>query len=204
MNKSSSLEHLTPTECNTALEAFVADEAKLLHLHMIARRRAGSDLEAEDLIQDAFTLVLNGTRAWPRGLDATRFLFKTIQSIANGERQKRKRRERDGKLTGDPPDEDVPCPAPTAAELLEMLQEDTALRDRALRHFEDDPSLQALAKGLLDGQEKTELLRLFDNDETRYQTARTRFRRKTQKLLSALPQTGGSHDQEQAREAYER
>lgn len=91
--------------------------------------------------------------------------------------------------TGDPP-------VPTPAELLELLQQDRSILD----HFEDDPELRTLAEALLEGWEKPELLSLFDNDATKYNTTRKRYRRRIDKLLAALPRSGGPHDQDRARE----
>ena len=204
MNKSSALEHLTAAECNAALEAFVADEEQLLKLHRIARRHAGRDLEADDLVQDAFTRILDGSRTWPRGLAAMPFLIGVIRSIANGMRKKLKKHDAETTMSGDPPDDTVPSSTPTAAEMLETLQQDAAMRAQTLDHFEDDPELRTLAEAFLERWEKAELLSLFDNDEHKYEAARKRFRRRTKKLEAALPKPGGAHDQDHAREADDR
>lgn len=204
MNKSSAPEHLSAAECNAALETFAADAEQLLRLQLIARRHAGSDLEAADLVQEAFTRILDGDRAWPKGLAAQPFLIRVIQSIASEIREKRKRRKPHMATKGDPPEDTVPCFAPTAAEMLETLQEDAATRVRVLEHFDDDPELRTLTEALLEGWEKPELLSLFDHDETRYSTTRRRLRRRLNKLSVALPQIGGTHDQDHAREADDR
>lgn len=204
MNKSSALEHLTAAECSAALEAFVADEKELLRLKVIARRRAGSDLEADELIQDAFIGILDGNRSWPRGLATRPFLIEVIRSIANGVREKRKRREAEMGMPGVLSDDTVPCSAPTAAEVLESLQRDGVMRARMLEHFGDDPELRALAEALLEGWEKAELLSLFDNDETKYSTTRRRLRRRLNKLPVVPSQMSGAHDQDNAREVDDR
>jgi DNA-directed RNA polymerase specialized sigma24 family protein len=200
MNKNSTPEHLNASECNRALEAFVSDEENILRLYKIARRHAGSDLDAEELVQDAFTRILDGDRAWPRGLGATPFVIKVIQSIASERREKQKRRKPFMTMTGTPPEDILPCLEPTAADMLELLQQDAIMRAKTLKHFEDDPELRMLAEALLDGWEKQELLSLFDQDEPRYKATRKRFRRRMQKLEAALTQTGGPHDQDHAQE----
>lgn len=204
MNKNSTPEHLSASERNAALEAFTSNPEQILRLYKIARRYAGNDLEAGDLVQEAFTRILDDDRAWPRGLDARPFVIKVIQSIADEIRQKKKRRERHVTITGAPPEDTLPCPEPTAAEMLELLQQNATMRTRMLEYFRDDPELYMLAEALLEGWEKPELLSLFDHDETRYQATRKRFRRKTKKLEAALNQTGGTHDQNHAREDDDR
>ena len=204
MNKSSVPRHRTPAECNEALESFVADVEQLLRVERIARRHAGSDLEAADLLQEAFTRILAGDRAWPCGLDAQPFVIEVIRSIASERREKWKRRRSHIATTGDPPPETVPCTAPTAAERLEGLQQDAAMRARALAHFDDDPELRALTEALLEGWEKPEMLSLFDHDQTRYNSTRRRLRRRLNKLPVAPPQTGEPNDQDHAREADDR
>lgn len=205
MNKSSTPEHLGAAEKYEGLEALAADAEQSMRLRVIAGRHARGDLEAEDLVQEAFIRILDGDgRAWPRDLPALPFVAGVIRSVASEIREKRKRRKPHMTMTEEPPDDTVACPAPTAAETLEMLQQDAAMRARALKHFEDDPELQTLTEALLQGWEKAELLSLFDHDETRYQATRKRFRRRTKKLPAALPQTGGPHDQDHAWEADDR
>jgi len=200
MNKKSTPGYLNATERNAALEGFVADEAQLLRLYAIARRRAGSDLEAEELVQEAFRRILDEDRSWPRGVATQPFIVKVIQSIASEIREKRKRRRPHMHVIGDPPDDTVPCLAPTAAEALEALQHDMTMRARAFKYFEDDPELLMLTEALLEGWKKQDLLSLFDNDELRYQTTRKRFRRRMTKLQAAPTKIGGPHDQDHARE----
>ncbi len=205
MNRSSTPEHLSASECNVALVALTSNADQSLRLHKVARRYAGSDLDAEELIQEAYVRILDGERTWPVGLDAMPFIIKVIQSIASEIREKRKRREPYMTTTGTPPDDNtLPCPAPTAAEMLETLQEDASMRARMLEHFKDDPDLHMLAEALLEGWGKPELLSLFDHDEPQYQATRKRFRRKMKKLEAVLIQTGGPHDKEYAREANDR
>jgi DNA-directed RNA polymerase specialized sigma24 family protein len=167
MNKSSMPEHLSASECNVALVALTSNNEQSLRIFKIARRYAGSDLDAEELVQEAFVRILDGERIWPRGLDATPFVIKVIQSIASEIRSKRKRREPYMITTGEIPEDTLQCPAPTAAELLELIQQDAAMRARMLEYFRDDPEIRTLAEALLEGWDKTELLSLFDHDEPR-------------------------------------
>ncbi|MDQ1902355.1 sigma factor [Paracoccus sp. WLY502] len=204
MNKSSTPEHLSASECNAALETFASNTDQMLRLDKIARRYAGSDLEAEELVQEAFIRILDGDRAWPRGLDTRSFVIKVIQSIASEIRERGKRRKPHMTMTGTLPEDTLPCPDLTAAETLDLLQQDAAMRARMLEYFKDDPELCMLAEALLEGWEKSELLFLFDQDESRYQATRKRFRRRTKKLEATLTKIGEPHDQDQAREADDR
>jgi hypothetical protein len=148
-------------------------EAEWIYLRRLARnrcrvRRPG---EEDEVVQEAIYRVLEGRRRWPKGLDLFRFLSGVMKSIVSETPKIGFRRNIDKNVEAatDAVSEDA-----SAADLV--LETEVVTYVMAL--FENDAEAETLAEGIMEGWEKGDLLGLFNDDVTRYETVRKRFRRK--------------------------
>lgn len=74
-------DYLSEEEKKEALDTLT--QADLLRLAKVAGRFAGRGRSGDDLLQEAVMLVMDGTRAWKRGMRTAPFLFSAMRSIAD-------------------------------------------------------------------------------------------------------------------------
>lgn len=159
--------------------ALVLGEAEWAKLRRLARnrcriRRPGDE---DEVLQEAICRVLEGRRKWPNGLDLFIFLSGVMKSIVsdNPKIGFRRNLDRDIEAASDVASEDT-----SAADTV--LETEVVTYVMAL--FEGDEEAETLAEGIMDGWDKNDLLSLFNDDVSRYETVRKRFRRK----LNAHPE----------------
>jgi DNA-directed RNA polymerase specialized sigma24 family protein len=141
----------------------------------------GRSLDAEDLLQEAFTRALNGSRKCPVYVDVIAFLAEAMHSIASDDAKAWARHpERraialitDGGLAVDPPD----C-RPNAAEALESDGEVRRIKQAIVGLFADDPVAQVMVEGIMEGMEGEELRAVTELTKTAFASKRRLIRRR--------------------------
>lgn len=165
--------------------------AAALRLRKTARRYAfGTSFDEDALLHEAFVRALLGDRNCPVTVDVVRFLAEAIRSIADGERQKIKRR-REVPLPdhADPaPQSPEPAdPSPNPEEQMIRDEEAAAGKAELIAMFDDDVVAQTLVEGILDGVKGEELRALTDLDQKGYDTKRRLIRRRIEKSKGGKP-----------------
>jgi DNA-directed RNA polymerase specialized sigma24 family protein len=144
---------LSPAEIAAAIRAL--PEAGWLRLRKIAHAYARNcPLEADDLLQTAFTRALASSRQCPRHVDVIRFLAEAMHSIAS-DSNKAWRRQEDAKASRPelrlvtPAEEDDPlAPVPaTPEDIVADEQAAAKIRVTILDLFSDDLVAQTIVEG---------------------------------------------------------
>jgi RNA polymerase sigma factor (sigma-70 family) len=126
---------------------------------------------AEDLINEAFTRVLEGFRRWPVDLPLPSFLSGVMRSIVSDWAMDDQRQ---------PLIEEEDVPAEPEAEDERDL---TDMFDRMVDHLEDDPPARQLLLHMWSGAKRAEAAAAMGLSEVEYGTVR---RRMSRKLLKAF------------------
>jgi DNA-directed RNA polymerase specialized sigma24 family protein len=166
---------------HTAVTLGLVTKMDLLRLKALARlyaRGLPPDVDWEDLLQEALTRVLVGTRAVPADVKPVAFIAGVMRSLRS---EHRRRFQRSRRHTG--PDH----PEPHAASRDVDVRDETALPERILnarqelaqiqRLFADDPVVLGIIDGLAAGLEPEQIRSQFNLTSTAYDTARRRMRR---------------------------
>ena len=141
----------------------------------------GRPQDAEDLLQEAFTRAVAGSRQCPADVDVIAFLAETMHGIASDaakslarhpERRAIALMTEDG-LVVDPPD----C-RPNAEQALESDGEVKRITQEVLARFEDDPVAQMMVEGIIEGMEGEELRSLVDLTTIAFASKRRLIRRR--------------------------
>jgi len=146
----------------------------LLRLKTLARLHARGlppDVNWEDLLQEAITRVLVGSRKVPEGLSLIAFLAGVMRSL----KAEHWRRVQSGAGGGGAQGRDVEVrdPAPSPERSLMARQELTAIE----RLFADDRVARQIIAGLGEGLSAEEVCTLHGLTKTDYNSARRRMRR---------------------------
>ena len=143
---------------------------------------------ADDLVQEALARTLEGRRAWPRGLPATRFFKWVIRSIVSKE-WKRKDVLLDEEVEDIPDGEEQRAlgPNPSSAAPPQGWPEERAILDKnyiieIIKALDDDPIAQKILRGMLDGAEGDELQKISGLSQTEYESKRRKIRRRGDKI----------------------
>jgi len=165
-----------------AMEARLVTEADLLRLKVIARLHARGlppHISWADLLQEAFTRVLEGSRRQPEGIPIVAFLAGVMRSIKEqywrqarrGARQLPKllaELEPTGLQEGGPLD---PRPSPERSTIA-------AQEIEAINHlFEDDLQARQIISALYEGWTPEEICAIHAMSKTDYDSTRKRIRR---------------------------
>ncbi len=158
-------------------------DADLVRLKRIAQLRSAglASIEWQDLVNEAVTRALGGSRRWPRTVPFIAFLAQTMRSIANEEwrrfHQEKVTLESDlgtsyseGELMT-LEDLAVNTVHPERVALARKMLEEIELL------FRDDPEVLALLNGLAEGLTPEETQTEGDMSQTQYASAQRRFRR---------------------------
>jgi DNA-directed RNA polymerase specialized sigma24 family protein len=184
------------TEIAAAIRAFTP--AQWARLRSVAAHYAiGRPMEADDLLQEAFRLALDGERECPVAIDVVRFLAEAMRSIANGELKKAKRRlavvPRPPPGRPETPVPDPPDSSPNAEQQREAAEDEAEedarherQRQQIIGLFADDTAAQVIVEGLMEGTRGEDLRGCTDLDQTAYQSKRRLIRRRSEKFLKGL------------------
>jgi DNA-directed RNA polymerase specialized sigma24 family protein len=141
----------------------------------------GRPLDAEDLLQEAFTRALNGSRTCPVHVDVIAFLAEAMHSIASDAAKAWVRHPEqraialitDEGLAVDPPD----C-RPNAAEALESDGEVRRIKQAIVVLFADDAVAQVMVEGIMEDMEGEELREVTGLTKTAFASKRRLIRRR--------------------------
>src|SRR5882757_3246361 len=174
--------HTVTTPAEAALALKLVSEADLLRLKIIARLHARglpADVGWADLLQEAFTRVLDGSRHQPEGVSIVAFLAGVMRSLKSEHWRRVARESRygqaapysqvdEGTLDTEPRD-----PAPDLERSLNALQELAAVD----RLFVDDPIALQIIAGLAEGLSAERIRGAAGISKIDYDSARKRMRR---------------------------
>lgn len=162
-------------------------EADLLRLKQLAKLRCAGlhVMDWEDLLNEAVTRVLAGSRRWPRQVPFVAFMAQTFRSIANEEWRRLELANTTSE--SDLSDSDgAPVLESAAVDPIhpgrEMLARKALEEIEAL--FHDDPSAMAILQGFAQGYTPDEIMGQNGLSSTQYATLQRRIRRKLSKHFS--------------------
>ena len=172
---------LSPAEFKEAISGL--HDAGWLRLRKVAHALAcHRRLEAEDLLQVAFTRALEGSRQCPRNVDVVRFLAEAMRSIAS-DALKARGRAAEGHVSRTESEaqeilEGLPDTGPNAEECFSAAQEIAQRRCAVLELFADDATAQLMVEGIMLGMEGEELRELVGLTPTEFASKRRLVRRR--------------------------
>lgn len=156
----------------------------LVRLERIAKARAAGlgGVEWSDLLHEAFSRILAGTRRWPSHVPFVAFVAQTMRSLANEEWRQVKSQPFAGSgtshLSGLPVDvEDDRPGADTALAARQFL-------DRILAAVEGDTNVLGLLSGHELGETAAQTMVRVGLTPREYDAARKRFRRTIDRLIA--------------------
>jgi DNA-directed RNA polymerase specialized sigma24 family protein len=176
------VDHRTLRPSQTALALDLVSQMDLLRLKAIARvyaRGLPPEVTWEDLLQEALTRIIVGSRRRPEGVTMVAFVAGILRSL-RAEHWRRATRESgsDDILRIDHEHDDSralalsdPTPGPERA--LSARQELIAIRQL----FADDPTASTIIEGLGEGLSAEQIRRATGLSKTDYDSARKRIRR---------------------------
>jgi DNA-directed RNA polymerase specialized sigma24 family protein len=171
-------DRLTVAEMCDSIETISeADTARLVSAARGFSRLCGID--ADELLQEAFTRALEGRRTCERGTDLVPFLCGVMKSFVSQENEARKAGFRPTVLLrdGEPALPDVPANDPSPEKLAISAIDDSALLAEIEAATVGDEQVQLLIEGIFDGMRGDKLQELLGVDEKGLATVRTRLRR---------------------------
>lgn len=159
-------------------------DAAWLRLKKIAQiRSAAGALSADDLLQEALTRALEGSRKCPRNVGVFRFLDGVMQSISSDDVKARMRRpEQTFSSMGD--DEaafDAPDGGPSAEQKIVDEQAVSAIKKAMIDLFADDPVAQTIVEGDMEDMKGEELRALTELDPKAFASKRRFIRRQIER-----------------------
>ena len=143
------------------------------------------DLEANDLLQEAFCRALAGDRNCPKHVDVVKFLVEAMRSIANGEGEKAEKKVETAGIDEPGVVDVLQESTQPADETIMEAEKEEAMRQSILAPFPDDQQARAIANGILTGHSGQELRGLTDLDETGYASKRRFMSRTIGKYISS-------------------
>jgi DNA-directed RNA polymerase specialized sigma24 family protein len=170
------------TPARRALDAKLVTVADLLRLKVIARLHARGlppHIGWADLLQEAFTRVLDGSRRQPEGVPMVAFLAGVMRSIKEQYwRQARRGARQLPKLLAelgpiDFREDELPDPAPSPERRVIAIQE----MDVINKLFEEDLQAKQIIAGLYEGWTPEETCAMYVMSKTDYDSTRKRMRR---------------------------
>lgn len=154
-----------------------ADMARLVSAAQAFSRLCG--IGGKDLLQEAFTRALEGTRTCERGTAFVPFICGVMKSFVSQENEARKAGFRATVLLrdGEPVLPDVPANDPSPEKLAISAIDDSALLAEIEAATVGDEQVQLLIEGIFDGMRGDKLQELLGVDEKGLATVRARLRR---------------------------
>ena len=178
---------LSRTEIAEAIRGL--PDAGWLRLSKVARAFARNcPLEADDLLQEAFTRAVAGARQCPRHVEVVRFLAEAMHSIASDSVKMRRRQEeaqvkhlalRLVPMTADAGDDDpLTEDAPSPEDVVASEDEAARIKAAVLDLFADDLTAQTIVEGDMEEMEAEEIRTLTGLDRVGYASKRRLIRRR--------------------------
>lgn len=157
--------------------------ADLLRIRQIAKLRCVglSAITWEDLLSEAVTRSLAGTRGWPRAVPFIAFLAQTIRSIASEEWRRRDHEQTTLETDLDPAETETPT---TLADLSvdKIDPEREVIARKTLTYietlFHEDYEANAILRGFAEGATPEQIQSSASLTPTQYASAQKRIRRR--------------------------
>lgn len=157
-------EYVSPDEAAVAFEQL--QPVDMVRLGNIARNRLrGLNTDWEDLLQEALTRILEGTRKWPRHVSIIAFLAEVMRSLASEQWQRQSRSK-----AKENPSSINPGP--------ENASEAKAELNNIESFFNDDDEVLAVIMARAEGCSPEEIQNMFKLTSTQYDSTLKRIRRK--------------------------
>lgn len=178
----SPVEIVSDTPAARALDAKLVTTADLLRLKVIARLHARGlppDVGWSDLLQEAFTRALEGSRNQPEGVPVVAFLAGVMRSIKEQYwRQARRGAKHLPKLLADlevteSREDELADPTPSPERCIAATQE----MDSINQLFQDDLQARQIISGLWEGLAPQEICATHGMTKIEYDSTRRRIRR---------------------------
>ncbi len=158
--------HHSPATALDAIKSLsISDKSALLKIAKTYARTRHTRFDHEDLIQEAMTRVLEGTRKWPVGVPFMAFLCGVIRSTAWDWRTD---------ITNESELDEIGRPEESDA----MARIDA---QKLLALFDDDPIAQKLVVGMMEGARGEELWESMGLTKIDYESKRKKIRRRIEK-----------------------
>jgi DNA-directed RNA polymerase specialized sigma24 family protein len=176
------IERMPKTPAGRALDAKLVTEADLLRLKAIARLHARGlppPVDWSDLLQEAFTRVLDGSRRQPAGVPVVAFLAEVMRSIKEQYWRQCRRGARQlpqllAELVAvDFQEGELTDPAPSPERRVIAIEQVKAIN----RLFEDDLQAKQIISALYEGSTPEETCATYAMSRTDYDSTRKRVRR---------------------------
>ena len=165
-----------------ALALKLVSEMDLLRLKAIARLHARGlppEVDWSDLLQEAFTRLLDGSRKYPEDVSIVVFLAGVMRSIKADHCRRARRvaarlpQMRTALDLGDDPEGEVGDPGPDPERSLIAMQQLAEM----YRLFADDPRALQVIEGLFEGWSPEQIRAKYDMSKIEYDSTRKRMRR---------------------------
>ena len=141
---------------------------------------------ADELLNEAFIRILDGTRKYRAEVGFVRFMFGVMKSLVSSD-CKSQSRYPEVSLDRNKPDSeetnvvDVPALDQTPEEIVAAAQDAAHFRKSILALYEDDPTAQTAAEGRMLEMSPQEIQELTGLDEKGYATVLRKLRRRYEK-----------------------
>jgi DNA-directed RNA polymerase specialized sigma24 family protein len=180
--------------------------ARRNRLSAVARLLHGSTgMDPDDLLQEAYSRALSGSRSWSRDIDIIKFLIGAMESIADSSRNTRRRQQVSMVAGGDFSPGNIeglvsrsgiffearsatPSAEDHALQIEEMNADAARLivwRDEVLETFYDDEQGQLLVMGMMDGLRGKALREVTSLTEAEFPTKYKKVQRRIEALQAS-------------------
>lgn len=177
---------LSPAEIDSAIRSLTVIDWNRLQRTAVLYA-ANRSIDDEDLLQEAFSRALDGSRKCPPTVDVVRFLCEAIRSIADGEQDKTDRRPIHLPLeveSGDSRlDRQLPSSIGTPEDNVRSAEDVSIIQDKFLILMQDETAKMVLM-GIMDGLSGDDLCDLAGIDKKTLATKRKYIRRR---ITAAYP-----------------
>ena len=166
----------TPGEARLAIENLTKTEHTKLALiahYFAVKRLRGTTIEAADLLQDAFTKTLDGTRRWNKSVSIIRHLDRTMESDSGHIAEQAAKQEI---IPLSDNTSEVVHHEPNASTVSEQLEQ-------ILNLFTDDNLARQVLMLKSQGYTAAEIQQTLNIDKKKYETTTKRIRRRVVKYL---------------------
>jgi len=175
-------------------------------LSAVARLLHGSTgMDPDDLLQEAYSRALSGSRSWSRDIDIIKFLIGAMESIADSSRNTMRRQQVGMVVGGDFSPGNIeglvsrsgiffearsatPSAEDHALQIEEMTADAARLvawRDEVLETFNDDEQGQLLVMGMMDGLRGKALREVTSLTEAEFPTKYKKVQRRIEALQAS-------------------
>lgn len=177
--------YLTVDEIHIALSDLSnLERCKLMKVAHYYRKKYDLDVEAEDILQEVFTRIYEGTRNIPKDMPLLSSLDKIIKSHAHElvtSKSFKSRQQHESLI------EDHELVSSPSIEQASIEEQQTILDEqrwkRILEEFSDDKDVLKLIDAICDGYKAREIVqKVFFGNQILYDTTRKRFMRRINKL----------------------